>query len=296
MTHPSYDDLAAFADGVLPADRADTIREHLASCAMCLGAYSDALELRTAEAVEVPPELIARAAHVPLRPSAAASLPRRRMSPVRIAWAGAAMVVVVVGAWGVVTSMRSRDQFGGVDLTPFRASALAMSASVRDQLVVPGGETWADRAPATVVRSGSPAMPPSLPEAVERLATARFPSAHDRAEAGRWLGVGYLALDDLTSARIALDAALAEAPAREELLVLAAARAHRSGETAAAEDYLRRALTAHPHSALVRLDLGIVLSTDPGRRNEARVLLSELTSTDHGPLTTRAWRVLDDME
>jgi Tfp pilus assembly protein PilF len=157
--------------------------------------------------------------------------------------------------------------------------------------VVPGGEAWADRVE-TTVRSGATTTSPEVSGTVARLATTRFSSTRQRTAAARWLSVGYLALDDLTSARLELETALTEAPRDPDLLILAAIRAHRADEIAVAEAYLRRALEARPGDALAQLDLGIVLAGTPQRLAESRALLDAVAAREPSPLANRARQVL----
>lgn len=292
IRHPSPEELAAFADGRLASEEYAAIRAHVTSCMACLAAYTHAVESHSASGGEVPAELFVAAMAVPSATRTAPRAPvhaRRRMPS--LAWALGVVAVVSVGTWAIV-SVRARDQLGGVSLAPLRTSARAMSMSLEDQLVVPGGESWADRVDGTAMRSGVGRPPGEVEGTVERLAAGRFSSPRQRTAAARWLAVGHLALDDLTSARIELEAALVEAPRDYDLLVLAAVRAHRASEMAAAERYLRRAMEARPDDALAQLDLGITLAGKPERRAESIALLEQVAARDKGPLAARARQVL----
>jgi tetratricopeptide (TPR) repeat protein len=199
-------------------------------------------------------------------------------------------VVVVALAVTIAIPRLTSD----ADLRVLRAAAQDLSTYLPEQLVLPEGESSADRVETSVLRSGSAQPSSPVSNAVRRLAARAPGSIEQRAEAALWLGIGYLALDDLTSARIQLDAALEESPERVELLNLAAIRAYRAGELALAEGLLRRALAAHPGNALSQLNLGIVLPGE-GRREEAAALLRDVESRKLGALSARARLVLGEI-
>ena len=308
--HLAIDALAALADGRLPEPDAERARQHLATCAQCLDAFATAagVHLRGPAALDaVDPSLIALGKAVASAPAAGPRLPGagarlRRTAGVwrpRVLWpavtsaalAGLALVLF----WPAGRSAPDMTQLAGVELAPLHGALRDMSVYVEGALVLPGGEAFADAKPGPAQRSADGAASPQVHQTLAGLEDLEAKGGLTSPRLAYWLGVGYLAVGDLTTARIHLDQALRRFPDQVDLLLLDAVYANRNNELTVAEQRLRSVLAVQPRHRLARVDLGILLARDPQRRAEARTLLEAAARGADGPLAERARRVLGEL-
>lgn len=111
--HPSLEELLAYQEGALPAEREEALREHLVLCEECSARLLDLDEFLAAEPPEGDeplPDAQVAAAWERLRPRLPSALPRplrRRARMSRLAWPLAAGLLLVVFAGRMVWQSRA---------------------------------------------------------------------------------------------------------------------------------------------------------------------------------------------
>lgn len=255
-------------------------RRHLAACAACRDALVEATGTSVAfreapSGPAVPSDLTSRIV--------AATSGRRQVR--RRRWATAATVLPAAAVLLVmVLAGRPDDSAPDHLIDPVR---LALGGATEADLVFPGlsGESSGN---ATFRGRGDDE---ALRAAVRDLGVA-YRDHPDRPELAQWLVGGYLALDDLPSARVFVDDALRRHRGHGALLAAAGVVAYRQGNDARADSLLTAAIAAGQDGPDVQFNLAVV-HLSLGRPHEAVTILRRLADDPAQPLASQAARMLD---
>jgi hypothetical protein len=284
--HPSDESLAELALGRLDEITARHVEEHLARCPECFAAYADAVRFEVASKPEenLLSEEDRRLAHgIAAAPRALrpAVVPRR--SPLRWAVPLAMATLAVVGVLGWWNRRHPEPVIDSRD--PVQ---VAIGESSARGMVLPGGESWADRS-LPDYRGSSPG-PESADDSLVDAALRSLQENGLADDAVRALS-GYVAEGRLRVAQTFASSARRRFPRDDRLALLEGVIAYRQGDLARAEQTLQSILARSPRNALARLDLAILLrERDPAtaRPHLERVIREESGS----PLARRAERLL----
>lgn len=260
------------------------VRDHLSRCQQCFQAYSEAVQARS--------EWLQHGAGDPRRVAELARLGKSRgpgRPPgggrrLRALSAGVAVAAAVVLIWWWQSGTGPGPELAwNLDPT-LGAEILAYSA---DAFVLPGGEAGAA---ATPDRSRGTA--PEIAAPAADAAWEAYLADPTRPEPGIEAVAGYLALGKPQMALSCLVGLSSRYPSDPRVLVLQGVADYQVGDTAAAERFLRRALTQDPKDALAALDLGLFLKRE-GRREEAVPILESVIRDHPGtPAAQRSEREL----
>ncbi len=282
--HEDLETLAALAEGTLPPDVAERVREHLAGCRTCTAAYVDAVRYRAAWLAK-PAPFVESASRSPELAHAIRRATGARRAPALVPLAAAALVAVFAGAFVVLQPKVGPGT--GLSLTPNVREAL--EARVANGLVIPGA-TGAPARPVTELRSGTVEVSPGLARDVDSLRGA-YEHARPTPELAAHLVAALLAAGDLDAARDYAIEAVRTYPDDVRVLVVAAAVRDRVSDLSGAEELLRHAVRLAPADPVATLDLALVLR-QRGDSAEARDLLTRVARTRAGELSVRARREL----
>ena len=295
MSADSHIDLATLAqcaDGTLPEERAQVVRDHLASCRSCLAAYVDAVRYRAAWLVDSEAFRLEKRDETLLgmsRPGGATESSRRPPGTYwRFAIAGSLAALVVAS---IVMPVPPPSPTLGFGLAP--ATLEATAQSIPHGLVVPGAEQFADRSQPER-RSGAGSSSIEL-EAELKVAIEAYESGSRGPEASARVVAALLANGDLAAANDYGEEGLRAHPNDVPLIVFVAVTKARASDLAAAERLLRRAARHAPRDPIVALDLGMVLCRQ-ARGSEAQRWLERAAASPVAPIAARGWRELRSCE
>lgn len=255
-------------------------RRHLAACAACRDALVEAAG--TAGAFREDP--VRPTAPVGLTDRiAAATSGRRRVQ--RRRWAAAATVLPAAAVLLVMLlAGRPDGQVPAHLVDPIRQ---ALAGGAEAELVFPG----LSGGPAATAAFRGRADDTALRAAVRDLGAA-YDQHPERPELAQWLVGGYLALDDLPSARVFVDDALRHHRDHGGLLAAAGVVAYRQGQDTRADSLFTAAIAAGHDGPDVQFNLA-VLHLALGRPHEAVTILRRLADDPDQPLAPLAATMLD---
>jgi len=276
--HLTPDVLARLADQdwshLTPAER-----RHLAVCQECRDAVVEAAgvahEYQRAVAPLPPPDLSA---------TILARTTGRRHRRRRRGWALAAAAVPIAAALVLVlTTNLPGNRPSAVLIGPIQ---IALADRALESMQFPDLAASS----AEVAFRGEAGRPSPVRSAIQDLAAA-YRDDPDQARVAQWLVGGYLALDDLPTARLYADDALRHRPRDGRLLAAAGIVAFRQGQYARSDSLLMAALKAGHDGDDVRFNLA-VLKLEQGRRRDAVTILRQLADSGDGDLAARAESLL----
>lgn len=258
-------------------------RRHLAGCARCRDALVEASSLAH--------EFEARLDAAPAPPDVSAAIlahTSQRPRPARIrrwTWAAAALPA----AAALVLILLTATPGGGPSPEAVAPIRLALAQGPVDAMVFPGLDT----ARSGEAYRGGPSPTSPLQATVQELVDA-YRSQPDQARTAQWVVGGYLALDDLPSARLFADDALQRHPRDSRLLAAAGIVAFREGRLARSDSLLMAALEHGGTNPAVRFNVAI-LQLELGHRSQAITLLRQLAEAGGSPIATRAQDLLEQL-
>lgn len=281
--HVDLEVLAQCAEGTLTEAEARAVREHLVECRSCLAAYGDAVRYRAAWLSDLEAFRL-QDEDRSLVPERSAGMRRQGWFTYRsLALAGGLAAGLVVVS--ILLSPRSDAPTLGFRLGPATLASIARSSP--QGLVLPGAEGRLDGAyPERGAGAGVNSV--QLDDEL-RAAIDAYERGTKTAEKGARVVAGFLADGDVAAANDYAREALSAHPDDVPLLVFAAAARTRANDLPGAEHLLRGAIRRAPSDPVVALDLGLVLCM-AGHGKEARTWFERAAASEVPAVATRARR------